>query len=190
MATTTAEAAPATGIQTYQLDPAHSSAHFQVRHMMIATVRGQFSGLSGTLKFNPAQPEIAEVDVTIDANTVSTNEPQRDAHLKSADFFDVEKYPTIAFKSRSITDLKNGTGRVVGDLTLHGVTKEVVLDIDEGSPEVKDPWGNLRVAFNAHTKIKRSDYGLTWNAALETGGVMVSDEVNITLDVQFVRPAA
>lgn len=189
MATTT-ESTPATGILTYQLDPAHSAAHFQVRHMMIATVRGQFSGLGGTLKYDPTQPEIAEVDVTIDTNTISTNEAQRDTHLKSADFFNVEQYPTITFKSRSVTDLKNGTGRVVGDLTLHGVTKEVVLDIDESSPEVKDPWGNLRVAFNAHTKIKRSDFGLTWNAALETGGVMVSDDVNVTLDVQFVRQAS
>lgn len=179
-----------TGIQTYQLDPAHSSAHFSVRHMMIATVRGQFSGLTGTLKYDPARPEIAEVDVTIDVNSITTNEPQRDTHLKNADFFDVEKYPTMTFRSRSVTDLQGGTGRVVGDLTMHGVTKEVVLDIDEASPEVKDPWGNMRVAFNAHTKIKRSDFGLTWNSVLESGGVMVSDDVNVTLDVQFTRPGS
>jgi len=184
---TTPDTQPATGILTYQLDPAHSSAHFSVRHMMIATVRGQFSGLSGTLKYNPSQPEVSEVDVTIDTNTINTHEAQRDAHLKSADFFDVEKYPTITFRSTSVTDLRDGRGRVVGNLTMHGVTKEVALELDEASPEVKDPWGNWRVAFNAHTKIKRSDYGLTWNAALETGGVMVSDEVNITLDVQFTR---
>jgi|SRR5579862_6590240 len=175
---------------TYQLDPAHSSAHFSVRHMMIATVRGQFSGLRGALEYDPASPENSQVDITIDVNTISTNEAQRDNHLKSADFFDVEKYPTMSFRSKSVTDLKNGRGQVVGDLTMHGVTKEVLLDIDEISPEVKDPWGNLRVGFNAHTKLKRSEYGLHWNAALETGGVMVSDEVNVTLDVQFTRSSS
>jgi polyisoprenoid-binding protein YceI len=175
---------------TYQLDPAHSGAHFSVRHMMIATVRGQFSGLSGTLQYDPANSEASEVDVTIDVNTITTNEAQRDAHLKSADFFDVEKYPAITFQSKSVTDLKDGRGSVVGDLTMHGVTKEVLLDIDEISPEVKDPWGNLRVGFNAHTKIKRSEYGLHWNSTLETGGVMVSDDVNVTLDVQFTRPGS
>ncbi|HEX5324968.1 MAG TPA: YceI family protein [Capsulimonadaceae bacterium] len=175
---------------TYQLDPAHSSAHFSVRHLMIATVRGQFSGLSGNLNYDPANAAASSVEVVIDATTISTQEPQRDAHLKSSDFLDIEKYPTIAYKSRSVTDLGNGAGRVVGDLTLHGVTREVILDIDEASPEVTDPWGNLRLAFNAHTKIKRSEFGLTWNNPLANGGVTVGDDISITLDVQFVRPAS
>lgn len=186
----TTEAPTAQAIQTYNLDPAHSTASFSVRHMMLARVHGSFSGLSGSLKFNPVSHEESSVDVEIDVATISTNQPDRDAHLKSADFFDVANYPKISFVSTGA--VKNGEeeGTLTGDLTIHGVTKPVTLHV-EGSPnEVKDLWGGYRLGFSARTKIKRSDFGLVYNAVLEAGGVAISDDVDITLDVQFVRQTA
>ena len=172
----------------YQLDPSHSTAVFSVKHMMIAKVHGGFEKLSGQLTYDPAQPSKAQVEATIDAASINTREPQRDTHLRSADFFDVEKFPTITFKSKRV-DGAAGDLKVIGDLTIHGVTKEVVLDVEGPSEELKDPWGNMKIGVSATTKIKRKDYGLTWNAALEAGGVLVGDDVNITLDLQFAKQA-
>jgi polyisoprenoid-binding protein YceI len=171
--------------KTYQMDPAHSTASFSVKHMMIAKVHGGFEKLSGTLLYDVAQPQKSSIDATIEAGSINTREAQRDSHLKSADFFDVEKFPLITFKSNRIEGLP-GELKVTGDLTIHGVTKLVTLDVEGPSPEIKDPYGNLKIGISATTKIKRKDFGLTWNAALEAGGVLVGDDVTITLDVQFV----
>ena len=171
---------------TWKIDPAHSSAQFVIRHMMITNVRGGFSGVQGTVVYDLDDLNASSIDVTIDAKTLSTGDPTRDTHVKSADFLDVEKYPTITFKSKKIT--KDGDGlKVIGDLTIHGVTKEVVLNVDGPTEEQKDPWGNVRVGASATTKIKRSDFGLTWNAALETGGIMLGDELKIELDVSLIK---
>jgi polyisoprenoid-binding protein YceI len=171
---------------TWKIDPAHSSAQFVVRHMMITNVRGGFSGVQGTVVYDPADLNASSVDVTIDKNTLSTGDTNRDTHVKSGDFLDVEKYPTMTFKSKKIT--KDGDGlKVVGDLTLHGVTKEVGLNVDGPTEEQKDPWGNTRVGASATTKIKRSDFGLTWNAALETGGIMLGDDLKLEFDVSLIK---
>lgn len=173
---------------TWEIDPAHSSANFSVRHMMIAKVHGGFSQLSGRLYLDRKDLSKSSVEAVIDAASIDTRESKRDEHLRSADFFDVQKYPTLTFKSKEI--LVNGEGfQMVGDLTLHGVTKEVTLAVEGLDSEIKDPWGNIKIAASATTKIKRKDFGLNWNAALETGGVLVGDDVNITLDIQFVRKA-
>ena len=170
----------------YKIDPAHSSAHFTVRHMMITNVRGSFSGVEGTVAYDPEEPAKSTVEVVINASTINTLEPPRDAHLKSADFLDVEKYPTITFKSKKVTPGEDGLS-IAGDLTIHGVSKEVVLKGETPTAEGKDPWGNLRVGASAATKIKRSEFGLTWNAALETGGILVGDDLKIDLDVSLIR---
>ena len=173
---------------TWKFDPAHSSAQFVVRHMMITNVRGSFSNVQGTVVWDPDDVAASSMDVTIDATTLNTGDPNRDTHVKSAEFLEVEKYPTITFKSKTIT--KDGDGlKVRGDLTVHGVTKEVVLQVDGPSEQQKDPWGNIRVGASASTKIKRSDFGLTWNAALEAGGLMVGEDIGITLDLEFVKQA-
>jgi polyisoprenoid-binding protein YceI len=171
---------------TWKIDPAHSSAQFVVRHMMITNVRGGFSGIQGTVVYDPDDLNASSVDVTIDKNTLNTGDATRDAHVKSAEFLDVENYPTITFKSKKIT--KDGDGlKVTGDLTMHGITKEVVLNVDGPTEEQKDPWGNIRVGASATTKIKRSDFGLTWNAALETGGIMLGDDLKLELDVSLIK---
>ena len=171
---------------TWKIDPAHSSAQFVVRHMMITNVRGGFSGLQGTVVYDPDDHGISSIDVTIDKKTLNTGDATRDTHVKSADFLDVEKYPTLTFKSKKIT--KDGDGlKVTGDLTVHGVTKEVALNVEGPTEEQKDPYGNTRVGASATTKIKRSDFGLTWNAVLETGGIMLGDDVKIELDVSLIK---
>ena len=171
---------------TWKIDPAHSSAQFVVRHMMITNVRGGFSGIQGTVVYDPDDLNASSVDVTIDTNTLSTGDATRDSHVKSAEFLEVEKYPTITFKSKKIA--KDGDGlKVTGDLTIHGVTKEVVLNVEGPSEEQKDPWGNIRVGASATTKIKRSDFGLTWNAALETGGIMLGDDLKLEVDVSLIK---
>jgi polyisoprenoid-binding protein YceI len=172
----------------YQIDPSHSSATFSIKHMMIAKVHGGFEKLSGKLNYDPAQLGKSSIEVVIETASVNTREAQRDAHLKSADFFDVEKYPQITFKSVSVEKAGDDL-KVVGDLTIHGVTKQVTLQMESPSEELKDPWGNTKMAVSGTTKIKRKDFGLAWNAALEAGGVLVGDDVNITLDVQFVKQA-
>lgn len=175
-------------LKTYQIDSAHSSVSFSIKHMMIAKVHGGFEKISGTLVYDSQNPSNSKVEATIDAASINTREPQRDTHLKSADFFDVEKFPNLTFSSKRIE--KDGDDlKVTGDLTIHGVTKEVTLNVEGPSGELKDPWGNLKIGASASTKIKRKDFGLTWNAALEAGGFLVGDDVNITLEVQFVRKA-
>ena len=188
----TIETTPATatdGVLTYQLDPTHSSARFSVRHLMISHVRGDFSKMSGTLTYNAGNPEASHVEVVIEADSINTGQAQRDEHLNSGDFLEAAVYPTITFVSKKISKTGEDTGRITGDLTIHDVTKEVTLDTEGSLLEVKDPWGNWRLGFTGTTKIKRSDFGLTYNSLLEAGGVMIGDEVEITLDAQFVRPA-
>jgi len=170
----------------YQIDPSHSTASFSIKHMMIAKVHGGFEKMSGSLTYDAANPSKATVQVAIEAGSINTREPQRDAHLKSPDFFDVEKYPTITFKSTRV-ESSGGELKVIGDLTIHGVTQQVTLDVDGPSEEMKDPWGNIKIGASGTTKIKRKDFGLTWNAALEAGGFLVGDDVTINLDVQFVK---
>jgi polyisoprenoid-binding protein YceI len=175
---------------TYEIDPAHSSAQFSVRHMMITNVRGGFSSIKGTVVYDSDNPGASTVEAVIDASTIATLDAQRDAHLKSADFLDVEKYPTITFKSKKVASTGPGEATLTGDLTIHGATQEVALKVEGPTGEGKDPWGNIRIGASAATKIKRSDFGLTWNAALETGGIMVGDELKIELDVQMIKAAA
>lgn len=172
---------------TYKIDPAHSSAQFVVRHMMITNVRGGFSGVQGTIEYDPENPSESRVEVVIDASKINTLDEQRDTHLRSADFLNVEKYPTITFKSKEITRAREGEWKMTGDLTIHGVTKEVVLNVEGPTPEGKDPFGNTRIGASASTKIKRSDFDLTWNAALETGGILVGDDLKIELEVSAIR---
>jgi polyisoprenoid-binding protein YceI len=174
-------------LATYALDPAHSSAEFTARHMVISKVRGRFGTLSGTLTVANGGQVPTQISAEIDAMSIDTREEQRDGHLKSADFLDVEKYPTITFKSTKIT----GSGpsfTIVGDLTVRGVTKPVQIDASfEG--QGKDPWGNERLGFSGETKINRKDFGLTWNQLLETGGAIVGEEIKIELNVEAIRQA-
>ena len=172
---------------TYTIDPAHSSAQFVVRHMMITNVRGAFSNVQGRIAWDAANPGQSTVEAVIDTATIQTREAARDAHLKSADFLDVEKYPTITFKSTGVESASADELDVIGDLTIHGVTKPVVLKVEGPTAEGKDPWGNARIGASATTKIKRSEFGLTWNAALETGGILVGDDLKIELDVSLIK---
>jgi polyisoprenoid-binding protein YceI len=172
---------------TYKFDPAHSSAHFVVRHMMISNVRGGFSNIQGEVQWDAANPAQSSVEATIDASTVNTNEPPRDAHLKSADFLDAEKFPTMHFKSTRVTPTGEGELDVAGNLTIHGVTKPVVLKVEGPTAAGKDPWGNIRIGASATTKIKRSEFGLTYNAALETGGILVGDDLKLELEVSLIQ---
>ncbi len=173
-------------MSTWLIDPAHSSANFSVKHMMIAKVHGGFEKVSGTLQYDPSDITKASIEASIDAASINTRETQRDGHLKSADFFDVEKYPTLNFKSKKVE--KDGEDlKVTGDLTIHGITKEVALEVEGPTAEMKDPYGNIKIGISATTKIKRKDFGLTWNAALEAGGVLVGDDVAISLDIQFAK---
>jgi polyisoprenoid-binding protein YceI len=173
----------------YEIDPSHSSAQFKVRHLMISYVRGEFPKVSGKVSFNPVNPSASSIDVSIDATSIHTREPQRDEHLKSADFLDVAKYPAITFRSKGVAAAGKDTYEVTGDLTVRGVTKSVNLLVDGVTPEAKDPWGGARRGATATTTIQRKDFGLTWNMALETGGIMVGEEVHITIDVELVRKA-
>jgi polyisoprenoid-binding protein YceI len=174
---------------TYPIDPAHSGAHFTVRHMMITNVRGGFRNVKGTVVCDPENPANSSVEAEIDASSIDTREAQRDTHLRSADFLDVEKFPTITFRSTAVAKAGEGEWKVTGDLTIHGVTRAVVLNVEGPAPEGKDPWGNTRSGASATTKIKRSDFGLTWNAALETGGLLVGDEVKIELELALIKAA-
>lgn len=176
---------PATASQ-WEIDPAHSSANFSVRHMMIAKVQGGFGRMSGKLQLDRGDLARSSVEAVIDASSIDTREPKRDEHLRSADFFDVQKYPTLEFRSRQVKAQGDGF-EVIGELTLHGVTREVTLAVEGLDSEVKDPWGNVKIGASASTKIRRKDFGLSWNAALETGGVLVGDDISITLEIQFRR---
>jgi polyisoprenoid-binding protein YceI len=176
-----AQAAP------WEIDPSHSSAQFSVRHLMVSNVRGEFGKVSGTIDYNDKDPSKSRVEATIDVSSISTREPKRDEHLKSPDFFDVAKFPTITFKSKRVAAAGAGRLKVTGDLSIHGVTREVVLEVEGPAAETKDPWGNLRTGAQATTKINRKDFGLAWNKLLESGGVAVGEEVSITIDVEMTR---
>jgi polyisoprenoid-binding protein YceI len=172
---------------TYTIDPAHSGVHFSVRHLMISTVRGSFSGVKGTVVHDPEDPSATTLDAEIDVNTITTNDATRDGHLKTADFFDAATYPVITYKSTEVTKGSGSSYTLVGDLTLHGATKPVVLDVEEVTEETKDGWGGTRVGATAKGKLKRSEFGLVWNAPLETGGFVISDEVKIEFDIQLKK---
>jgi polyisoprenoid-binding protein YceI len=180
-------ASPEVAVTIWNIDPAHSVAEFKIKHMMISNVKGQFTKLKGSVTLNERDITQSQVEASIDANSINTGEPQRDAHLKSADFFDVEKFPTLTFQSTRLGRAGDGELKVTGDLTIHGVTHNVAFHVEGPTAPGKDPWGNTRIGLSATTKISRKDFGLTWNAALETGGILVGDEVTITLDVQFVK---
>ncbi len=176
-----------TATTTWNVDPVHSNAQFKVKHMMISNVKGEFSAVTGSLTLDTSDITKSRVEASIDATTINTRDPQRDAHLKSPDFFDVEKFPTLTFKSTRVSKESDGVVAVTGDLTIHGVTRNVVFELEGPSAPMKDPWGNTRIGLSALTRISRKDFGLTWNASLETGGILVGDEVTIILDVQFIK---
>lgn len=173
----------------YDIDPTHTSAQFKVRHLMISHVKGEFTRVSGGIAFDPDNLPGSSIEVTIDASSISTRDPQRDGHLKSADFLEVEKFPSITFHSTQITPAGKDAYEVAGDLTIHGVTKPVNLLVEDLTPEAKDPWGFLRRGATASTTIERKDFGLVWNMSLDTGGWAVGEQVHITIDVEFARKA-
>jgi polyisoprenoid-binding protein YceI len=174
---------------TYTIDPAHSSVQFSVRHMMISNVKGGFSGVKGMAVYDPEAPASTTVKAQIDASTISTLDSNRDAHLKSADFLDVAQFPVITFRSKDVRLGGNGI-KIEGDLTIHGVTRPVTLEVENITPEGKDPWGNTRIGASAKAKIKRGEFGLLWNAALETGGLLVGDELKLDFEIQLIKQAA
>lgn len=174
---------------TWTIDPNHSTAAFSVRHMMINNVRGEFSKLTGTLALDSKDITRSTVEASIDAATVNTHVEARDNDLRSSDFFDVAKYPTLSFKSTKVEQVSPGKLRVTGDLTMHGVTRPVVLDVDGPSPEIKDPFGNTRIGLSASTRVNRKDWGLMYNRLLESGGMVVGEEIAITLELEFVKKA-
>ena len=171
----------------WRIDTNHSSAQFGVRHMGISKVQGQFTKVAGTVEFDEKDISKSSVNATIDVSSVDTRVESRDNDLRSPNFFDVAKYPTMTFQSKKITQSGSGTLQVVGDLTLHGVTREVTLTVDGPSPAIKDPGGNLRRGFEATTKIVRQDFGLTYDKALGTGELVVGNEISITLDIEIVK---
>ncbi len=175
---------------TWQIDPNHSAAQFAVRHLAISTVRGAFTKVSGTVQFDDKDISKSSVEVTIDAASVDTRVADRDKDLRSDHFFEVEKYPTLTFKSTKVEQVEVGKLKVTGDLTIHGVTKQVVLDVEGPTAPVKDPWGNQRAAANATTKINRQDFGVKWNAKMDNGGWVVGDDVAIAIDVEMVQKGA
>lgn len=172
---------------TWTIDPDHSNVGFKIKHLMVSNVKGNFNKYTGTVELNDKDITKSKVEVGIDTASVNTNVQLRDADLKSANFFDVAKYPTMTFVSKKVAKAGKDKLKVTGDLTLHGVTKEVVLNVEGPSKESKDPWGNIRKGASATTTINRKDFGLTWNKALETGGVVVGEEVNITLEIEMIK---
>jgi polyisoprenoid-binding protein YceI len=170
----------------WQIDSAHSEVTFSVRHMMISKVRGRFATFSGTVHFDEQNPSASSVDVKIDADSIDTKQEQRDGHLKSADFLDVANHPHLEFKSNRVEVLDDTNAKVYGDLTIRGVTNPAVLDV-EYQGQAKSPWGTTSAGFSAETKISRKDWGLTWNQGLETGGVLVGDEVTINIEIEIVQ---
>jgi polyisoprenoid-binding protein YceI len=172
---------------TWNIDPVHSTAEFKVRHMMISNVKGLFTAVTGVVNLDEADVTNSYVEASIETASINTHDADRDAHLKSADFFDVEKFPKLTFNSTRVTRTGQGELAVEGNLTIRGVTRPVVFAVEGPTPPAVDPWGNTRIGLSATTKINRKDFGLTWNAALEAGGFLVGDEVTIALDVQVVR---
>ena len=179
----TTAVAPITGTATWNLDAAHSKVAFKVKHLMISTVRGHFNDIKATVEVDESNPASAKVEVTIGTASIDTSNEQRDGHLRSPDFFDAENHPTITFAGKRLEKGGSADFRLVGDLTVRGVTREIALDVtDEGRGQ--DPWGGTRAGFTITGKLNRGDFGLTWNAALETGGVLVGKDITITLDLQ------
>ena len=172
---------------TWNIDPDHSNVGFTVKHLMVSNVRGNFQKHTGVVDINDKDITKSKVEVTIDTASISTGVQKRDDHLKSADFFEVAKYPAMTFASKMVAKAGKDKLKVTGDLTLHGITKEVVLNVAPLSKESKDPWGNIRRGTTATTTINRKDFGLTWNKALETGGVLVGEEITITLEVEMIK---
>jgi polyisoprenoid-binding protein YceI len=184
MATSPAASAAVT---TWKIDPAHSSAEFKVKHLMISNVKGSITGITGDLTEHATDSSLSSIEAKLDVLTLNTNDAQRDGHLKSADFLEADKYPTITFKSTSVKAKGKEEYAVAGNLTIHGVTKPVTLEVEGPSAAVKDPYGNTRIGLSATTKINRKDFGLVWNSTLETGGVLIGEEVHITLDVELIK---
>ncbi len=183
------DAVSAATTTSYAIDPAHTQVAFAVRHLMISTVRGSFKDVRGTVRVDEADPAGASVEVSINVASIETREPKRDAHLKSADFFEADRFPFMTFRSRRIVGRIDRPFKLIGDLTIRDVTREVVVDVvPEG--RVVDPWGGERAGFSATAKVNREDYGLKWNQALEAGGVLVGEEVRISIDVELVKQAA
>ncbi|MFP2930416.1 YceI family protein [Pyxidicoccus sp. 3LG] len=174
---------------TWDIDGSHSSAGFTVRHMMVSNVNGSFNVKSGSVNLDDKDITKSTVEAVLDATTVNTGNAKRDEHLRAPDFFDTAKHPTITFKSKKVEQAGEGKLKVSGDLTMHGVTKPVVLDVTGPSKESKDPWGNTRTGVQATTKLNRKDFGLSYNTALETGGVAVGEEVTVNLDLSLVKKA-
>jgi polyisoprenoid-binding protein YceI len=172
---------------TWEIDSNHSAAQFKVRHLMVSNVTGRFGKMTGTISYDPAEPLKAAVEATIDTTTIDTSNAQRDEHLKSPDFFDVAKYPTITFKSKKVEKASDGKLKITGDLTMRGVTKEVILDVDGPYPEINGGRGQFKSGASATTKINRQDFGVSWSKTLDGGGLVVSDEVAITIDVEMVK---
>jgi polyisoprenoid-binding protein YceI len=172
---------------TWEIDPAHTSVQFSVRHLMISNVRGELRKVAGTVQADDQDPTRSVIEATIDPASIDTREAKRDEHLRSADFLDVEHYPTITFRSKKITKTADRRYKVVGDLTLHGVTREVTLDVDGPTPPMTDPRGNVRAGAQATTRIDRRDFGITWSKALDGGGVVVGNDLDVTIDVEAVR---
>lgn len=186
---TTLEPIAETGAQTWLIDSSHTGVEFAVKHLMISTVKGRFSEVTGTLKGDISQPETFSLEVSIATESIDTRQAQRDAHLRSPDFFDAMKWPAITFVGKTIDGDVANEFKLTGDLTIRDVTRQIVLDVtNEGS--VRDPWGNSRIGFSARTKIDRRDFGLTWNQALEAGGLVVGDEIKISVDVELTAVAA
>jgi polyisoprenoid-binding protein YceI len=173
----------------WQIDPAHSAAQFSVRHMMVSTIRGTFEKMSGTVLWDGKDFTTASVEVAIETASITTREPKRDAHLKSADFFDAEKFPMLSFKSAKIEPAGPGKAKMTGDLTIRGVARPVVFEVEGPTPQIKDPYGFVRAGATATTRINRQDFGVSWNALLDAGGVVVGDEVTITIDIEIMRKA-
>ena len=171
----------------WEFDPAHTGVHFKVRHLMISSVRGEFEKVSGKIVYDEADVTKSTADITIDTGSINTRVAKRDEHLRSPDFLDVAKHPAITSKSKRVDKAGNGALKMTGDLTIRGVTKEIALTVEGPTPAIKDPMGYNRVGGQATTKINRKDFGLLWNAALETGGVVVGDEVEITIDMEIYR---
>jgi polyisoprenoid-binding protein YceI len=175
---------------TYTIDPAHSSANFSIRHLMISNVRGSFSNVQGTVVYDSDNPSNSSIEAEVDASTLSTGDAQRDTHVKSPDFLHIEQHPKFKFQSAKIEKTGDGEFKVAGNLTVHGITKPIVLNVEGPSAETKDPWGNTRIGASASTKIKRSDFGLVWNAPLETGGLVLGDDLKVELELSLVKQQA
>lgn len=179
--------APAFTAATWDIDPSHSTAQFKVRHMMVSNVTGDFGKVTGVINYDPADLAKSSIEATIDATTIDTRSPDRDKHLKGPEFFDAEKFPTITFKSKKFEKAGEGKLKVTGDLTMHGVTKEVVLDVEASLPEVKDGRGNIMSGASATTKINRQEFGVSWSKTLDGGGLAVSDEVWVNIELELKK---